>query len=334
MKRISTTLILGLTASILVGCGGGGGIGNGGSFEKPIDNGDGTSTGRRVPLIMKSGQTKSYIKGDDGYYQLGLYRKYTRDDSSGVVLDKTTKLEWQDTPEVLTNEQRWEDSRIYCKLLEGGKEGWRLPTTLELMTIADYSRSTPALNPVFKHVEEGNSTKPRYYWASGVPDKIKWVFDVNTGLFSPDRIGWRTSKAFVRCVKGGSYSINSPLTRDENREVVVDMETNLMWQDNDDGIVNTQLSWESSIKYCESLELAGFEDWRLPSINELRSLRNYADEYPSIREGFIHHGRGSYWSSTTQHFNENEAWYDNFTRNIITNFWNGKEAIRNVRCVR
>jgi hypothetical protein len=51
-------------------------------------------------------------------------------------------------------------------------------------------------------------------------------------------------------------------------EIVKDNATKLMWQK---GTV-TLKSWEEGNNYCATLNTGGFSDWRLPTINELRTL--------------------------------------------------------------
>ncbi|MGK5095553.1 DUF1566 domain-containing protein [Deltaproteobacteria bacterium TL4] len=43
----------------------------------------------------------------------------------------------------------------------------------------------------------------------------------------------------------------------------------LMWQREDDGITR---NWQDAINYCEALTLAGYNDWRLPTRDELKTL--------------------------------------------------------------
>lgn len=43
----------------------------------------------------------------------------------------------------------------------------------------------------------------------------------------------------------------------------------LMWAGKDSG---KDVNWGKAMKYCRSLRLAGYSDWRLPAINELRDI--------------------------------------------------------------
>ncbi len=35
------------------------------------------------------------------------------------------------------------------------------------------------------------------------------------------------------------------------------------------------MDWENSLSYAENLELAGYDDWRLPNAKELQSIVDY-----------------------------------------------------------
>jgi hypothetical protein len=54
-----------------------------------------------------------------------------------------------------------------------------------------------------------------------------------------------------------------------------DPETGLMWAKKDNG---SDVNWNQASSYCSNLQLAGYKDWRLPSIQELEGIYD-----PSIR---------------------------------------------------
>ncbi len=105
-----------------------------------------------------------------------------------------------------------------------------------------------------------------------------------------------------------------PMTYQDNGDgTVTDLNTGLMWQQTP----GDKLSWDEALAQAETLDLAGHDDWRLPTIKELYSLmdfdgvtghsardsRPYLDtsvfdfEYGNAanRERFID---AQYWSST------------------------------------
>ncbi len=118
--------------------------------------------------LLKTGQTLSYdgsgniiAKGnikDDGYYQAGATRSYSRNEDS--VIDNITGLQWQDNESVskqwLTQENydagQYNDitgdtAASYCTALRlGGHSDWRLPSIGELETLIDYGKTNPTLS--------------------------------------------------------------------------------------------------------------------------------------------------------------------------------------------
>ncbi|HOW52158.1 MAG TPA: DUF1566 domain-containing protein [bacterium] len=55
---------------------------------------------------------------------------------------------------------------------------------------------------------------------------------------------------------------------DVKEDVVIDNDTKLVWQRGHGG----QQKHASAVKYCQDLTLGGYDDWRLPSISELKTL--------------------------------------------------------------
>lgn len=100
-------------------------------------------------------------------------------------------------------------------------------------------------------------------------------------------------------------------------DCVTDNLTGLMWVKNP---VKTKRIWEDAIAFANGLTLCGYDDWRLPNINELESLY-HAGEGNSARwldtQGFIDINKmeGAQWSSTTYASNTYYAW------SVI--MWNG-----------
>ena len=95
---------------------------------------------------------------------------------------------------------------------------------------------------------------------------------------------------------------------DNGDGTVTDSCTGLVWQQEvgNDGI---RMSWCESLSYCERLDLAGYEDWRLPNAKELQSTIDYERAGPAVDPIF-----GStvsvLWSSTSYAVSPpSAAWY-------------------------
>ncbi len=65
---------------------------------------------------------------------------------------------------------------------------------------------------------------------------------------------------------------------------ITDLNTGLMWQ-----MVPVQqgFNWQGAKEYCESLELAGYSDWRLPSAKELYSISDFGTGWPYINREYF-----------------------------------------------
>ena len=86
--------------------------------------------------------------------------------------------------------------------------------------------------------------------------------------------------------------------------VVIDLSTALFWQDDYTDATegaSTHMTWRQSIDYCENLELGGYNDWRLPNINELYSIMDYNNSEPIVNNIFsqLPDVPGYLWSSTS-----------------------------------
>jgi hypothetical protein len=100
---------------------------------------------------------------------------------------------------------------------------------------------------------------------------------------------------------------------DHEDGTITDGLTGLMWIKNDD-FMKRETNWEEAFGAVEALnkiKAYGYNDWRLPNINELRSLINYSQTHNDEwfeRQGLSGIRNGYYWSSTTLAGNPFAAW--------------------------
>ena len=111
--------------------------------------------------------------------------------------------------------------------------------------------------------------------------------------------------------------------RDNYKEVVIDGNEGLMWQDNLE-ITELRVDWYEAISYCKRLIFAGYNDWRVPSISELINIDI---------ENIFQNGPYHKWSSTEDGFNN--AWMIGYLLNDgPTNSVEKTYGDFGVRCVR
>ena len=116
-----------------------------------------------------------------------------------------------------------------------------------------------------------------------------------------------------------------------NGDIVTDTTMNLQWQDNNDAQTVLK-TWIEAINYCENLTLGGYSDWRLPNINELKTIADETTYSPAIVDAFTNVSLGNYWSSTTYATSGGAALYVHF--DYLSAGFRSKQNQEHVRCVR
>jgi len=111
--------------------------------------------------------------------------------------------------------------------------------------------------------------------------------------------------------------------------IVKDSVSKLEWQDD---TIGTTVDWQGAIDRCEGLTLGGHDDWRLPNINELKSIVDRSKSNPAIVDGFTKTSSDYYWSSTTYEGGKNGAWIVLFNYGYVN--YSAKGSSSYVRCVR
>ena len=126
----------------------------------------------------------------------------------------------------------------------------------------------------------------------------------------------------------GASLRGAPYT-DNGNGTVTDSATGLLWQKCSNGLNATICSgtaststWTDAITYCEGLSLGSRSDWRLPNVNELRTIVDYIKSTAPTIDTTAFPGTQSsnyYWSSSTYALSTNNAWVINFNNGIVTN---------------
>ena len=117
-------------------------------------------------------------------------------------------------------------------------------------------------------------------------------------------------------------------------DIVTDSITGLQWQDNSK-VKTIRLDWEEAINYCEDLNFMGYNDWRLPNINELLSIVDDTKYNPAIDSIFIYTALEYYWSSTTLPHDKRYGWHIDFIDGTNDEIYSAaKWSSAYVRCVR
>ncbi|QTA84334.1 DUF1566 domain-containing protein [Desulfonema magnum] len=105
---------------------------------------------------------------------------------------------------------------------------------------------------------------------------------------------------------------------DNGDGTITDTDTGLMWSQTTH---SAQHDWEGAILSCEAIASStGFDDWRLPSKNELLSIVDYTKYNPAASDKFATNA-GYYWTSTSyvkvSDPPEAKAWCINFKNGMV-----------------
>jgi len=243
----------------------------------------------------------------------GLIWENKTDD--GSVHDKADTYTWEGAKTLLVDQMNSEKF--------GGYSDWRLPNIKELSFIVKRDNYNPSINKDFFQV-----TASDIYWSSTeapyeTSTYVRYVHFLDGNVYNY----YRTYPYYARCVRGDQEWLSDNLIINGNG-TVTNTSTNLIWQQKTGGYMN----WKDSLEYCENLSLAGYNDWRLPNINELQSMADYYKYNPAISEYYFSDTQSEpYWSSTTDVGSTGNAWSLFFRDGSVS--YNNKTDNYYVRCV-
>jgi uncharacterized protein YjdB len=188
-----------------------------------------------------------------------------------------------------------------------GFKDWRLPTTLELQTIVDYS---PLASAGKIDANWFPNTMVSAYWTSSpnvANSTAAWTNSFSTGGSSGSTA--RSALTYVRLVRSASITPVPSYTISTDGQEVTDNVTGLIWRRCPEG-----MSWsnntctgtaqyythEQALTQAQSQATASNKAWRLPNVKELSSISQPGVKVgPSIDTGvFLSGSTTLFWTSS------------------------------------
>jgi hypothetical protein len=266
------------------------------------------------------------------------------DNGDGTITDLNTGLMWQ---QGFYKSDYNDAESISMSASIGGYDDWRVPTIKELYSLILFTGNqgmgspeskTPPDDAVpfidtnyfeFEYPSENRYIDAQYItsteYVSYTMNNAETFFGVNFAdgrikgypLFDPKQ---SDDRYYLRLVRGNEeYGVNNFI--DNGDQTISDLSTGLMWMKDDSGMFNLtsftntdgSLNWEEALIFANTMNFAGYDDWRLPNAKELHSIVDYTrspdtTSSPAINEIFnsttIINEAGDkdfaqYWSSTS-----------------------------------
>lgn len=234
-----------------------------------------------------------------------------------------------------------------------GLTDWRVPAVNELMGITHKGIYDPSID-----TDYFPNTRSSWYWSSSPGlDSIDRALNIHFSRgHSNSAYGGRSNSYAVRLVAGSQPPVSGeqqvhtyiPNHTPDNRYTVhedgtvTDTWIGLMWQrcslgQSWDGSTCTgnasSYNWSQALQQGEDNTLGGYSDWRLPNIEELRSIVAYDRRNPAINSNIFPNTLSSfYWSSSPNARASSFAWIVHFDYGSDNN--HGRDYGYAVRLVR
>jgi len=223
---------------------------------------------------------------------------------SETVVDLVTGLVWQAA--VPEETFTWQEAADHCTELRlGGRDGYRLPTRIELVSLLDLERTEPAIDTT-----AFPETPGEWFWSSSSsaeePTRAWYAYF----YFGYPDVGEQESTFRVRCVASPAEKPRTGARYELAGSSVRDRRTGLTFQQS---VAPEALTQEDATRYCDDLELDEHGDWRLPSMPELQTLVDERVRAPAIdATAFPDTASGAFWTGSVWAGSAELAWYVSF----------------------
>jgi hypothetical protein len=266
--------------------------------------------------------------GQDATYP---YNSRAFESVSSGYLDTLTGLVWASSNE--GSATMWSSCNSACgNKVVGDDADWRMPDVYEMEGIMRFNSCDT--------FSDLGGMSSGYYWTQTVDgdnSSNAWIVTpvIVCGPLTMSLAKTTDSGTCCRCVRGTNLSHKDTSgnrffeTGPVGEKAILDRGTGLIWQRSylDE---SSEKTWNDALEYCEGSGYGGYDDWRLPNINELFSLVNM--ETSGIASEFPAMPALSFYSSTTSTGMLSVAWVVDFDTGIT--YYENKENFSAVRCVR
>lgn len=294
--------------------------------------------------------------GSDGTLMTGIKLSDTRfmvgnGIESSCIIDQATGLMWARDANLFVESQLYSDAVNLITTMNNsinklcGYSDWRLPNINQLSSLINFNQESQLIwlsNQNFINIQiygywsatlysnssnvwvlnffNGNtltqdSAKKNYIWPMRYSNNIKMISSLAQTGESDDfnGIAWPNPRFII-----GS-GVESAC--------IIDQLTGLMWSKNSNILSPSGFGYDwitalntvnkmNTLNGATAFKLCGYNDWRLPNVNELASLVNYsqgANQWVWLRkQGFNNIGT-AYWTSSISPNNINSAYYTSTT---------------------
>lgn len=231
------------------------------------------------------GQDAQYASAQPGY----------RDNGDGTVSDLVTGLMWTKDMHKMGYSDAVKGAPG-CDV--GGYSDWRLPSIKEMYSLIQFNGEDPdpsatdasAITPFieasvfnFKYGDPDAGERIIDSQFATTAINVSPVMNGQKGVFGVNLADGRIKcypiesrggeKQFMVMYVRGNPDYGKNKFRDNGDGTVTDLATGLMWMKADS---LKGMDWPSALEFAESLELAGYDDWRLPNAKELQSIVDYS----------------------------------------------------------